>query len=177
MVGIIDYGAGNIRSLSNALTHLGIEHTISHDKNVLDTCSHLILPGVGSFRYGMEQLERYGLVEFLKNTKKPLLGICLGMQLMAGQGAEGLPSGSDYMAGLGIIGGTVEELPSPHVGWDTVQELHNDFYFTHHYRVAIPGTFDWMPYFVKHNNVWACQFHPEKSQESGLQFLKDFYAL
>lgn len=161
MVGIIDYGAGNLRSLSNALTYIGVEHIVTNDYDFLKDCSHLILPGVGSFMYGMVQLQRLTLVDFLKTTNKPLLGICLGMQLMATMSEE---DGKNW--GLNKIPGEVRKLPEPHVGWEEWEG--KDYYFVHHYAIKNA------PWVIRYGNLWACQFHPEKSQEAGLAFLKEF---
>lgn len=162
MVAIIDYGAGNIRSLANALDYLDQRFFISNKLGKLQTADHLILPGVGSFKYGMDRLRKLNLDSFLKATKKPLLGICLGMQLLAQDGDEG-----GYSEGLGLIAGHVKKLPQPHVGWDTWED--KDYYFVHHYAIE-----DRQWAFKNHGNIWACQFHPEKSQEAGLTFLKEF---
>lgn len=163
MVGIINYGAGNLRSLSNALTHLGIDWTITSDPKELQTCSHLILPGVGSFRFGMTQLHALGLYDYLKNTDQPILGICLGMQLLAEEGEEG-----GQTKGLGLLQGKVKKLKEPHVGWDYWGL--QTYYFTHHYAIKDA------PWAIQQDRLWACQFHPEKSQQNGLNFLQQWYA-
>lgn len=160
-VALLDYGAGNLRSLANALKAIGAAVTDN-----LDEATHLILPGVGSFPYGMKELEKRGFVDLIEQTKKPLLGICLGMQLLSQGSDEDAPLGTP---GLRLLPGWVRQLPVPHVGWDSWEGA--DYYFTHHYMNQE------LPYAVKGDRLWACQFHPEKSQGAGLQFLKDFLSL
>lgn len=161
MVAIIDYGAGNVRSLANALSFIGASWEITSDLKTIKRSSHIIIPGVGSFASGMAALTKLGLVEYLKETDTPMLGICLGMQLLSDSGEEG-----GFTKGLGRIPGHVAKLPQPHVGWDTWEG--KDYYFTHHYQNDV------QPYAVKQGSVWACQFHPEKSQDAGLTFLKEW---
>lgn len=164
MVAIVNYGAGNVRSLANALSHLGFSWEITNNLSTISRASHIIIPGVGSYASRMNELTKLGLVQYLSQTDTPMLGICLGMQLLSDSGDEG-----GFTYGLGRIKGHVSKLPEPHVGWDTWEG--QDYYFVHHYQNDV------QPYAIKQGNLWACQFHPEKSQEAGLQFLKEFCSL
>ena len=164
MVGIVDYGAGNIRSLTNALDFLKIKWKRSFYRSDLDECGSYILPGVGAFRPAMNGLKDLGLDWYLSQTDKHILGICLGYQLLAVGGQEG-----GYTDGLGLLPGIVEKLPQPHVGWDYWSG--KSFYFTHHYQNMH------LPYAIIGQRISGCQFHPEKSQENGLNFLRQWYEL
>jgi glutamine amidotransferase len=191
MIGIIDYGAGNIRSVSNALRRLGIEHIVSNTINDLQRARKLILPGVGEARMAMESLDRVGLVRWLKQTHLPFLGICLGMQLLFEESAE------RRTRCLGILSGNIVQFDSnslkvPHMGWNQVH-LRNDsplfaglqdyeyFYFVHSYYAPLLsetiGVTDYGVTFssaVQKENFYGVQFHPEKSGRAGLQLLKNF---
>ncbi len=197
-VGIIDYGAGNLMSVANALKYLGIDSVISSDKAVLEDCEKLILPGVGAFPYAMDMLTAAGLPEFIREqaAKKPLLGICLGMQMLFDYGEE-----IEHREGLGLIPGYVDkiqtELKLPAIGWNSLS-FKNDcpllagledgvhVYFVHSYcgHVAEPahlaastdhGTE--VTALVWRDYVYGAQFHPEKSGETGLKMLKNFWEL
>jgi glutamine amidotransferase len=200
MVAIIDYGMGNLRSVYNALDLLGYEPTIVSDPDKLKSFDHVILPGVGSFRLCMENLRKDGfdesLMTFIKSGK-PLMGICLGMQILASQGFEDGES-----KGLNIIHGDVikfdgsnTQISIPHVGWNDVEfhpsgnaltkkiNMNDTFYFTHSYyfkpydeSYTFGKTF-YGSYFtssILKENVFATQFHPEKSQDAGLKLFKNF---
>ncbi|MCR9191729.1 MAG: imidazole glycerol phosphate synthase subunit HisH [Gammaproteobacteria bacterium] len=197
-VGIIDYQAGNLQSLQNAIRHLGANVMRITNEQQFQHCSHIVLPGVGAFGFCANQLEASGLIPSLKqwafDAQKPLLGICVGMQLLSDHSAESLG-----ISGLGWIGGAVHKIPPsstirvPHVGWNSVvfEEDYNsfpcgekqDFYFDHSFAYGSPqygmtiGSSTHGVKFsavVKCDNIVAVQFHPEKSQDSGLRFLKDF---
>lgn len=198
-VGIIDYRAGNVRSIANAFDHLGCEVEIVTREVDLAAVTHLVLPGVGAFGHCAQNLHSCGLVSSLARwaleEKRPLLGICVGMQLLADASEE-----LGEHAGLGWIHGRVRRLPAaehglrlPHVGWSTVRFVatadgfvagdSEDFYFDHSYGFFCndPGdvvaecthgaTFAAV---VRRENILAAQFHPEKSQEAGLRFLRGF---
>lgn len=196
MVGIIDYGMGNLASVQKAFSKIGITSFISRDIKKLKSSKALVLPGVGSFYQGMENLKKYNLVDFLNSevitNKKPFLGICLGMQLIMEEGNEPIKC-----LGLGWIKGSVEllnnkKLPVPHLGWNNIygssksrlfDKLENNFYFIHSYYVKPnePLKLQWVNYehpivasFEK-ENILATQFHPEKSQKAGLDLLENFF--
>lgn len=201
MIAIIDYGMGNVRSIYNALQYLGQDSTITADPAVLDNASHLILPGVGAFGDAMKNLEGRGLIEILNRQViekgKPFLGICLGLQLLANSSQE---HGNN--TGMGWFDADVVRfkfsenlLKVPHMGWDeiTPQEQHPlfdnlgegqfSFYFVHsyymlcHQPVNIAATCDYGITFaaaIYRDNLFATQFHPEKSQDNGVQLLKNF---
>lgn len=199
MVVILDYGMGNVVSIRNALSRLGYDSIITNNASIIDSASHLILPGVGAFHSAMNKLDNLGLVPILRSyaldKKKPILGICLGMQLLGNSSTEG-----NYTNGLGIINNKIirfeEEinLTVPHVGFNSVNVNYEDikytnlpenadFYFTHSYymlnhdqKASYSYTHhgdDFVASFSL-NNIHGAQFHPEKSQDSGLLFLKNF---
>jgi glutamine amidotransferase len=194
MISIIDYGAGNIRSVSNALKRLGVAHSVASDIRELQRATKLILPGVGEARMAMDSLDRGGLIRWLRDARVPFLGICLGMQLLFEKSDE------RQTECLGILPGKIvhfdsHEFPNikvPHMGWNQVRKNNNSllfagiaeneyFYFVHSYY-APPltdtiGTTEYGLTFtsaVQHNNFYGVQFHPEKSGSAGLQLLKNF---
>ena len=198
MIGIIDYGAGNLASVQNALDYLGREATICSDPNALEEFDRIILPGVGSFRVAMDILDTQKWSAFIRAfaiTGKPLLGICLGMQLLFDAGEEHGPR-----QGLGLIPGEVIALTPqgggrvPHVGWNNLAAIiphpllfgikpQVDFYFVHSFHcvpddhATVLATCDHGGEFVAvvaKGNVAGVQFHPEKSQPSGLRLLDNF---
>jgi glutamine amidotransferase len=198
MITIIDYGMGNLRSVSKALEHLGHEVLITADPAAVAAAGHLILPGVGAFGDAMHELERRELVApTLAHIAagKPLLGICLGMQLLLETSEE-----SPDVKGLGVFAGAVRRfrtrLKVPHMGWNTVRAaqpapLFNGmaagtyFYFVHSFyadpidRAVAAGVTDYDGDFCSvlwRDNVLATQFHPEKSQQAGLAMLRNFAA-
>ncbi len=201
-VGLIDYEAGNVRSIENALDHLGARFSRVRTTGDLDGKTHLLLPGVGAFGHCADKLRATGLVPALRqwaiDEGRPLLGICVGMQLLADRGEE---LGSH--AGLGFIGGTVRALTPappqvrvPHVGWNDVTFAAPfgdfaageaaDFYFDHSFAYHDPvhgevlGTATHGETFcaaVRRGKLVAAQFHPEKSQSAGLRFVKAFLDL
>ena len=199
MICVIDYGLGNLRSVSKALEKLGGEVRISSNPQDLETADKLVLPGVGAFGHGMRELKTRGLVEPLKialGANRPFLGICLGMQLLFEESEE-----SPGVPGLGILAGRVvrfksPQLKIPHMGWNAVSFSRgksplfegvtsgSHFYFVHSYY-AVPkedglvwGSCEYgnekFPAVIGKNSLWAAQFHPEKSQEAGLRILKNF---
>lgn len=197
---IIDYGMGNLQSIMNALEQCGASPEISDNPAVFSDARALILPGVGAFGDGMKNLRSSGLDEAIRDAttthRIPLLGICLGMQLLADRGFEG-----GEIQGLGLVGGDVRKLHSenlkeriPHVGWNEVQYAGedpltagipeaSDFYFVHSFHFVpkdpgdIIGTTPYCTSFVsiiRHDTVWGVQFHPEKSSILGMALLKNF---
>lgn len=200
MIGIIDYDAGNIRSVEKALAYLGEETVVSRDPQVLLKADKVILPGVGSFGQAMENLHRYNLVPVIKEMVKnntPFLGICLGLQLLF-ESSEETPG----VAGLGILEGKIVRIPEgpglkiPHMGWNSLNvregaslfkglEKKPYVYFVHSYYLQakdpkiVAATAEYgvtIHASVEKENVFACQFHPEKSSKTGLAILKNFLA-
>ena len=199
MTAIIDYGAGNLFSVKNALDFLGIENTITHSADDLRAADRLILPGVGAFPDAMRMLCESGLIDVIKEQvqTKPLLGICLGMQMLFDKGYE-----FGETDGLGLIRGSVRlmhpegGLAVPHIGWNSLEKnvpcrlLENVaegeyVYFVHSYAAECEGAnvaayCDYgmkVPALVFSGNVYGAQFHPEKSGATGLNILKSFAAL
>lgn len=199
MIAIIDYGAGNIFSVKNALDYLGLENRLTSDKEEIVNADALILPGVGAFPAAMKMLESTGLVETIKAEakKKPLLGICLGMQMLFEKGYE-----FEECDGLGLIRGSVRymeepDLIIPHMGWNKLEKLNdcpllngltdNEYvYFVHSYKAECAdeniaaysqygGRVPALVFDGKY--VYGAQFHPEKSGSTGLAILKNFGGL
>jgi len=200
IVGIIDYQAGNIQSIENAFMHIGASVVRVESEKQIPDCTHLVLPGVGAFGFCADNLRLSGFVPSLERwaleDKRPLLGICVGMQLLADSSQE-----SKESPGLGWLGGTVEAIIAssgirvPHVGWNTVQFEDDfgsfssgektNFYFDHSFAYQNPshgrmlGSCTHGERFsaiIERDNIVATQFHPEKSQEAGLRFLGGFLA-
>ena len=201
MIAIIDYDAGNIRSVEKAMAKLGQEVWITRDRERIMNADKVILPGVGSFGDAMSHLREYNLVEVIKDVvaeKKPFLGICLGLQLLY-ESSEETPG----VEGLGILKGKILKIPEqeglkiPHMGWNSLH-LQNDgrlfrgieqnpyVYFVHSYYLkaeeeeTVKATTEYSVKIhasVEKDNVFACQFHPEKSSDLGLQILKNFAEL
>lgn len=198
MIAVIDYGAGNLASVLNALKSLGYDAFILEHPNKLHKFSYAILPGVGSFKTGMDTLNQMSWIPYIKeyvSLGKPLLGICLGMQLLFEIGEEG-----GETLGLGLISGRVTKLkvPSgyrlPHVGWNNIEHSRQhllfkgireeiDFYFVHSYECCPEKIGDIIAYCnygcqfvsgVARGNVVGIQFHPEKSQPAGLRLFNNF---
>ncbi|MFP4697622.1 MAG: imidazole glycerol phosphate synthase subunit HisH [Eubacteriales bacterium] len=194
-IGIIDYGMGNLHSVSNALTYLGIDSVISSDPQILNKTDKLILPGVGAFKDAMNELKKAKLVDWIKEATSndiPFLGICLGMQLVFETSEE-----HGLSKGLGLITGDIKKLnvplKIPHMGWNKLnikQEeplfkgLANEIYvyFVHSYYLEtndniISATTNYgkeIQVAAQSNNIFALQFHPEKSGETGLVILSNF---
>lgn len=205
MIAIIDYDAGNVGSVEKALRHLGEEVVVTRDADTLFSAEKVILPGVGSFGDAMKKLQEYGLVEIIRTLVQneiPVLGICLGLQLFFESSEE-----SPGIEGLGILKGKIVKIPEgkgpdgeplkiPHIGWNSLEfpregrlfagiQEEAYVYFVHsyylkaeedivtartRYGVQIDAS-------VEKGNVFACQFHPEKSSETGLKILKKFVQL
>lgn len=182
MIAIVDYGLGNIANVMNALHYLGYEVEVTKDTGKLREASHIILPGVGHFRDAMEAIEKHELIPILNELWKthPMIGICLGMQLLFEHSEEG------DVEGLSFLPGNVElihsELPVPHLGWNTLVSAHpllkEDVYFIHSYKVVtkenVVATVDYgqeIVAIVQKDNLIGIQFHPEKSGEAGLAIL------
>ena len=195
MIAIADYGMGNRRSVEKALAHVGAQSTITADHDEIRAADAVILPGVGAFPEAMRNLERTGLGEVLTELTQPLLGICLGMQLLFESSTE-----HEGARGLGILPGTVTRLDGPrlpHIGWNLVRFERPSalteglpdaaaFYHVHSFacRPAEPsdvvGTSEYGERFVsvvERGNVMAVQFHPEKSSRDGLALLRNFARL
>ena len=194
MIAIADYGMGNRRSVEKALEHVGATVARTADAGAIAAADAIVLPGVGAFPEAMRNLRRTGLDEVLKELTQPLLGICLGMQLLFESSTE-----HEGAPGLGILPGTVTRLESPrlpHIGWNLVtferesvlgRELTEAaFYHVHSFacRPADPhdvvGTSEYGERFVsvvERDNVMASQFHPEKSSRDGLRMLRNFAQL
>ncbi len=201
MIAIIDYDAGNLKSVEKALNYLGQNSRITRDKDEILSAEKVILPGVGSFGDAMEKLKSYHLVDTIKKAAesgKPLLGICLGLQLLFDSSAEsvGIP-------GLGILKGKILRIPDkeglkiPHMGWNSMDiksgskllkgiEKQAYVYFVHSYYLKakneeeVAATTEYSTLIhaaVEKDNVFACQFHPEKSGEVGLKILRNFAEL
>jgi glutamine amidotransferase len=197
-IGILRMPIGNLQSAWNALCENGFDPQWADEHTGFDALTHLVMPGVGNFRAVMQQLEARGLparVAAFAASGRPLLGICVGMQLLSDAGTEG-----GETSGLGLVAGRVERLPAtgglrlPHVGWSTVtiRRPHplfegikdaRDFYFVHAYALRPARDEDWLgetaygaPFasVVGCGNVVGVQFHPEKSQINGLRLLENF---
>jgi glutamine amidotransferase len=183
VVAIIDYRAGNTESLLSACRELGIEAKLVNDIKTVALCDAVIIPGVGAFKAAIENLKTAGLFDILKNIDKPILGICLGMQILFERSYEG-----EETEGLGFIKGEVIKIPVnarlPHIGWNSLSNTGEDVYFVHSYMAnivseCIVSYVDYggirIPAIVKYKNVTGFQFHPEKSGKYGLKLLKEWY--
>jgi len=199
MIVIIDYGVGNLRSVQKSFERAGVKAIISNDKEVINEASKLILPGVGHFEHAMNSLKNSGLLKTI-NTKvlegnTPILGICLGMQLMTKFSEEG------NIEGLGWVDAKTRkfniDFKVPHIGWSTSEkvkenkftkgvEISDEFYFVHSYYVETEDdslnmfetkySHKFTSGFCK-GNIYGVQFHPEKSYSKGIQLLKNFSEL
>ncbi len=191
----MDYGVGNLKSVTNAMKYLGLESVITGEAGVLERADAILLPGVGAFPDAAERLRATALdaVICAQALKKPVLGICLGMQLLFTEGEEGRPC-----RGLDLIPGRVERIQTdrklPHIGWNSLAlrgasallrgvEEGAWVYFVHSYCAVADAAGDVIAVTdhgatvtaaVQRGNVYGCQFHPEKSGEAGLQILKNF---
>lgn len=201
MIAILDYDAGNIKSVEKAVAYLGEEGIITRDKDIILSSDKVILPGVGSFGDAMNKLSEYKLCDVIYDvvdSGKPFLGICLGLQLLYKESEESLG-----VSGLGILEGRIKRIPDkeglkvPHIGWNSL-DIRKDaklfkgvpdnsyVYFVHSYYLEadnledVVATTEYSAHIhasVEHENVFACQFHPEKSSEVGLKILKNFIDL
>ena len=195
LIAIVDYGVGNLKSVTNAMNYLGLNTCITSEASELERADAIILPGVGAFPDAAEKLRAPGLdkVVVAQAEKKPVLGICLGMQLLFDRGEEVRPCD-----GLGLIGGKIARIETryklPHIGWNSLKFQNNSplfkglddgayVYFVHSFcgyaerEEDVIARTDYGPSVVAavgHGNVYGCQFHPEKSGEAGLVILKNF---
>jgi len=199
MISIIDYDAGNIMSVQKACAYLGHDYALTRDREKILNSDHVILPGVGAFGDAMERLERYGMDETLKEVKKrgiPLLGICLGLQLFFDESEE-----TPGVKGLGLLKGSILRIPDqdgtlkiPHMGWNSLTYPNRGrlfegipeetyVYFVHSYYLhaedpsVVTATTEYgtrIDASVEKENLFACQFHPEKSSSWGLKILENF---
>ena len=201
MIAIIDYGAGNIKSVENAVRFLGQEAILTRDPEVILSADHIILPGVGAFGDAMARLTKYGLVKVIKEAVEkeiPFLGICLGLQLLFESSEE-----SPGVEGLGILKGKILRIPDsdgrkvPQIGWNDLTfpragRLFDGIsegayvYFVHSYYLKasdpaiVTAQTDYgvrIDASVECGNVFACQFHPEKSEAVGMKILRNFLAV
>lgn len=201
MIAIIDYDAGNIKSVEKAFRFLGAEVCVTHDGDVIEAAEKVVLPGVGAFGDAMNKLQQYHLVETIHHVIEkgtPFLGICLGMQLLFERSDE-----SEGVEGLGILKGEILRIPDaqgikvPHIGWNALSfpnkgrlfegiSAGSYVYFVHSYylkaeeeRIVTAAT-EYGAHIhasVEKSNVFACQFHPEKSSDVGLRILENFIRL
>ena len=198
MVAIIDYDAGNIKSVEKAIQFLGKEAVITRNPEEILSATHVILPGVGSFGDAMEKLHKYGLIPVIHEVVKrdiPFIGICLGLQLLFEKSEE-----TPGVEGLGILKGKIKRIPDkddlkiPHIGWNSLKypnkgRLYEGIaeesyvYFVHSYyldaedKEIVVATTEYgteIHASVEKGNVFACQFHPEKSSSVGLKILENF---
>ena len=196
MIGIVDYGMGNLESVRKALATSGFDSQWIRQPSDLEACDRIVLPGVGAFGRAMANLRRSGLIAPLRDAidkERPFLGICLGLQLLFDTSVE-----HGMHEGLGLVAGDVRQFPEtvrvPHVGWNTVGQPRESrlfagipdqtyFYFVQSYYVdptdpsVVAGTTDHGVSFaaaIEQGNLFGVQFHPEKSQRAGLQLLSNF---
>ena len=198
MVAVIDYDAGNIRSVEKAVEALGKQAVVTRRPEEILTADHVILPGVGAFGDAMEKLRKYELAGIIRETAArgtPFLGICLGLQLLFDNSEE-----SEGVEGLGILPGRIVRIPEgkdlkiPHIGWNSLSYPHQGrlfagipeqsyVYFVHSYYLQadeaeiVKATTEYgveIHASVEKDNIFACQFHPEKSSGTGLRILKNF---
>ena len=201
MIAIIDYDAGNIKSVEKAVAYLGKEPRITRDRDEILNAENIILPGVGAFGDAMKRLEAYGLVDVIKEAVKkgiPFLGICLGLQLIFDESEE-----SPGVRGLSLLPGKIIRFPKieglkvPQIGWNDIGfpkesrlfagiDEGSYVYFVHSYYLKAGNDEDvaavsqyGVPFHaaVEHDNIFACQFHPEKSSDVGLKILSNFLNL
>jgi glutamine amidotransferase len=203
MIVIVDYGMGNLRSVAKAFQRLGKNPVVTSDPKIIQSAKRIILPGVGHFRQGMQNLNSRKVMEVLSNLvlkeKCPLLGICLGMQLLSKHSEEGDAMGLGWVdAETYFLGNLVDrKIKVPHMGWNSIsikknsillKDIPNDtsFYFVHSYFCDCHNTFDILAqteYGItftsafESGNIFAVQFHPEKSHDAGLQILTNFINL
>ena len=200
MIAIVDYGAGNLFSIANALEHLSISYQITQEPQALYESDGVLLPGVGAFPDAMAMLREKDLIPILRQMakKKPFLGICLGLQLMFESSEE-----SPGVEGLGLLPGKILKIPEtpgmkvPHMGWNSLKIDPNSrlfkgipdgsyVYFVHSYYLKagsediVAATTEYGTHIhaaVEKGNLYACQFHPEKSSQTGLKILENFISL
>lgn len=190
---IVDTGCANLASVKYAFERLGASPLISDEAGVISAADRVVLPGVGSAPFAMRNIEIKQLKPVLRGLTQPVIGICLGMQLLF----ETLEEGGETVEGLGMVSGSVTELdtgdlPAPHMGWNTLSPVKDDpllegvtegdfAYFVHSFAAQVSdATLAQAEYgsafsaIVRQDNVWGCQFHPERSSKTGAQILKNF---
>ncbi len=201
MVAIIDYDAGNLKSVEKAFTYLGEDARITRNREEILSADRIVLPGVGAFGDAMDKLRQYGLAEVIREAaaeRIPLLGICLGLQLLFESSEE-----SPGVDGLGLCRGKIVRIPEtpglkiPHMGWNSLQYDHQGrlfdgipegsyVYFVHSYYLRaqdeeiVKASTQYAAYIhasIEQDNLFACQFHPEKSGEVGLAILRNFIGI
>lgn len=195
MIKILNYGLGNVKAIKNSLDFLNIENDFSSDLKSIKSSDKLILPGVGHFDFAMNSIDRVfgikNLNELVLRSKVPIMGICVGMQIMLNKSEEGIKKG------FGWIDGEVKKmnlniLPLPHLGWNNVEIKKRNvfnlitpddyFYFLHSYKCSVKDDFiiaetnygNNFPSIINRENFYGIQFHPEKSHESGLKIFESF---
>jgi imidazole glycerol-phosphate synthase subunit HisH len=199
-VSVVGYGLGNLGSVTNMLRRIGAEPRIASTPEQIEASERLLLPGIGAFDTGMTLLHDTGLADAVRSfaaTGKPLLGICLGMQLLMDSSEEGSEPGLGLIAGSSRRFDEAEGIRVPHVGWNTLAPTRSDplvaalpddsrFYFVHSYRVVPDAAADTLavtqyggPFssMIRSGNVMGAQYHPEKSHAFGMQILRNFSAL
>ncbi len=199
MLAIVDTGCANLASVGFAFERLGVRKIITQDAGVINSADHVILPGVGAMPYAMAQLKTRGLIDVLCALTQPLMGICLGMQMLF-DGSEESVLGEGDTAGLGLVSGTVKQMdtggqPAPHMGWNTLENLsaspllsgvsEGDYaYFIHSFAAPVSektlATSTYGQAFsavIQRGNVYGCQFHPERSGKVGARILDNFLKL
>ena len=207
IIGIINYGVGNIGSVIGSINNLGFQYKVIENESEFDAVDRLILPGVGNFKKCKKILDSKNFTSRIKKKvlkdKMPILGICLGMQLLASYGTEGSKD-NDFSEGLNLISGNIVSLKRlgsnlvlPHIGWNNIKIKQDnslienipdntDFYFVHSYAfsnvkenyvIAEASYGVSFPVIVNHKNVWGTQFHPEKSSAAGLEIIKKFISI
>lgn len=192
MIGIVNYGAGNIFSLKSALQRQNIPFGMVNEEKDLDTFSHIIIPGVGHAGAAMHKLQSSGLVDAIKNLKKPVLGICVGMQLLTTHSEEGDANLMDIIPLQTRLFEKERGIKIPHMGWNNIDHKNNllfegvenqaQFYFVHSYFIEYKPTFDiatvtygnQFSAAIQKDNFFGVQFHPEKSGAAGERLLKNF---
>lgn len=205
MITIVDYGVGNLRAFTNIYKSLGIAVTIAQNKQILSEATKIILPGVGAFDYAMRLLQQSDMVQVLQQKviqqQTPVLGVCVGMQLLAQSSEEGQMAGLHFIENAQVKKFKLDENDQlqriPQMGWNTISCKSNNplfngissgeqFYFLHSYyfacdvQYAIANTQFYQHNYVsavQHNHIFGVQFHPEKSHQAGIQLLKNFATL
>ncbi len=201
MIAVIDYGVGNLGSISNMLRKADVEAVVTSSKDEIEEADKLILPGVGAFDNGVENLKKRGLFDLIndvvKNRKTPILGVCLGMQLFGGGSEEGKLAGFGWLNAKTVrfkFDDSQRGLKIPHMGWNTIEikkpnplvadlGKNSRFYFVHSYHlecryekdvIAVTNYGYDFPSVVKKENIYGIQFHPEKSHKFGMKLLENF---